>query len=81
MTELNENESLLVLNQIISEIYIPSLANVGAEALKSDIQKFSSHILHTFQQVTGEIKLNIPNIVIKDAKIAAEDQKVRIIVT
>ncbi len=41
-----------------------------------DVQKFSTQISHTIQQVNGEVTINIPNIHIVDPIAAADDQEV-----
>ncbi len=41
-----------------------------------DLQKFSSHVTHTVQQVNGDVKLNIPEIMITNPATAAKDYEV-----
>eukprot|EP00965_Chrysotila_dentata_P013842 459070-Pleurochrysis_carterae.AAC.2 len=81
--------SLVVLEQLISEIYYPLLStlvsnmkqsgNTDVEAMMdntefvSNIQKFGSQITHAIQQVTGDLRLNMPQITIDDPAAAAED--------
>ena len=44
--------------------------------LLGNTQKFSSHVVHTIQQLTGDIHLNIPNIDIDNAEGMADDTEV-----
>ena len=65
------SNALQMLEQSLSEIYIPLISNVAfdqtdsrAETLKSDflvmLQKFSSQVTHTSQLVLGKNRLQIP---------------------
>ncbi len=40
------------------------------------MHRFSGQILHALQQVNGDVRLNIPNIVIEDPSSVTEDEKV-----
>lgn len=63
-------QALLMLEQAISEVYLPLLCstnfgNEEKEGVKADfvvtMQKFASQISHTCQQIAGETRLQIPD--------------------
>ncbi|PRP79545.1 flagellar inner arm dynein 1 heavy chain alpha [Planoprotostelium fungivorum] len=80
---MDDSQSLLLLEELIKEVYLPLLQQQSpgqskiTDALRNEfignVQKFATQITHTIQQVNGDIRLNIPNIKIRDVNQAAED--------
>ena len=73
----------------LQEVYLPLLmaptsmkegTSANAEATQdnleflSNMQKFGSQLQHAIQQVTGDFRLNMPQITIDDPNAAAEDE-------
>jgi len=52
------------------------VAVAGPYQWVGNVSKFSSQVSHTLQQLTGDITLNVPNIVIESVAQAMEDYDV-----
>ena len=89
---LNENDTLLMLDQLLHNVYLPLLSYNGArsEIMSSapdssdnaledgkgrvvirdefliNLQKFTNHIDRTMQQLAGDVRLEIPDVILGD---------------
>ncbi|KAK3281453.1 hypothetical protein CYMTET_10756, partial [Cymbomonas tetramitiformis] len=89
---LSEGPALSVLEEVLSQVYIPMLQLYGSgkpganqinhdsssadnsrNELLGNVQKFASQVSHAIQQLTGDIHLNIPNVLIDNLHKAADD--------
>jgi dynein heavy chain len=86
---LSEGPSLVALEMILSQVFIPLFsASTGAgdgfadnlrNELVGNVSKFSSQVSHTLQQLTGDITLNVPNIIIESVETAIEDYDIIVV--
>eukprot|EP01116_Phalansterium_solitarium_P024846 TRINITY_DN921_c0_g1_i7.p1 TRINITY_DN921_c0_g1~~TRINITY_DN921_c0_g1_i7.p1 ORF type:complete len:1316 (+),score=676.84 TRINITY_DN921_c0_g1_i7:209-4156(+) len=80
-----EQLELSKFEHLIAGVFTPLLTSIAADAKVTDtikneflgnLQKFAAQISHTIQQVSGERKLNIPNIKFVDPRAAARDDEI-----
>ena len=93
--------SLMMLEQLIHEIYLPMLAagtgngtgngngtpaaaeppaaatsSEASSEFVGNLQKFGSQISHAIQQVSGDFRLTMPQLIIDDPAVACEDYEI-----
>ncbi|KAL3928386.1 MAG: hypothetical protein SGPRY_002407, partial [Prymnesium sp.] len=79
--------SIMKLEEVMQEVYLPLVMAPNKEGgvnnieatqenieFISNLQKFGSQLQHAIQQVTGDFRLNMPQITIDDPNMAAEDE-------
>ena len=75
-------EILSSLANLMSNIYIPTIKRNGTtdenlkHELNSNMSKFEQQIRQVVQQVEGDVRLNIPHVVITDPEQSADDYDV-----